>query len=546
MPHGTPQLNARLLFFCAMALASSRGAVAQTANEPASSEPPQAAPAENVKRVTYVPEIIKQEIRQQVKDELLLEMQKNQWAAPHAYPEWLRRISFHGDARIRYEIDNFGHGNAVDFYPDFNAINQSSKGFDINFRDPTSERWLNTAQRRIRARLRVRFDTEVDLGNGFFTELRVASGDGPTPVSTNQTIGGGNGNFSKYQIWLDRAWIRWQPIQEPGGSLYFEVGRFENPYFTITDFIWDEDVNFDGLAGGGSFALGDFRPFIIAGAFPVFTTAFAFAPEQTAKFPSLNKWLYAGQVGADWKISDFLFLKFGGAFYYFWRTEGRVGGPCDTHIKGASCDSDESRPSFAQKGNTYMAIRTPSDAALAAEAANPLTPRYQYFGLSSHFRELVGTVRLDVDVAEPLRVTLEGEFVRNLGFKPSEIAENALNNRGACILDPGAEQPADCGKYVGGRNGYEGKVTVGSPTQRKQLDWAVSATYRYLESDAVVDAFADSDFGLGGTNLKGYIISGTLFVATDVSLRARWFSANGIVGPTYRADVFQLDLMARF
>ena len=37
-----------------------------------------------------------------------------------------------------------------------------------------------------------------------------------------------------------------------------------------------------------------------------------------------------------------------------------------------------------------------------------------------------------------------------------------------------------------------------------------------------------------------------LRVATNVSLRARWFSANSIVGPTYRADVFQLDLTARF
>ena len=140
MPHGTPEPTARLLFVCVFALASIRGARAQGGNEPATSEPPQTAPAEDVKRVTYVPEVVKEEIRQQVKDELLQEMQKNQWAAPHAYPEWLRRISFHGDVRIRYEIDNFGHGNAVDYYPDFNAINNSSKGFDINFRDPTDRK----------------------------------------------------------------------------------------------------------------------------------------------------------------------------------------------------------------------------------------------------------------------------------------------------------------------------------------------------------------------------------------------------------------------
>ncbi|HUM12989.1 MAG TPA: putative porin [Myxococcaceae bacterium] len=510
----------------------------------------QAAPTTpEAKRVTVVPESVKEELREELTRDVLEEAKRQNFGAPYQYPSWTRRFSFYGDVRARFERDLFGKGNANGGeFPDFNAINAGT-GFDVNGIDLANDRYLNVDQNRTRPRLRARFGVDVDVGSGFTSGLRIASGDGSTPVSTNQTLGGAPGNFSKYQVWLDRAFIRWQPVQETGGSLAFEVGRFENPFFTLLDFIWDEDVNFDGLAGRGSVQLGDFRPFFVAGAFPVFTTAFSFAPEQTAKFPSLNKWLYAGQLGTDWKLGDAVFLKFGAAFYYFWRTEGRVGGPCDTHLKGISCDSDESRPSFSQKGNTYRAIRTPSDAALAAEAASPLTPRYQYFGLSSHFRELVGTLRIDVDVAEPLRVTLDGEVVRNLGFKPSEIAENALNNLGPCTSVPtgdGTAPPPECGKYVGGRDGYQARVTVGSPTQRNQLDWNVSATYRYLESDAVVDAFADSDFGLGGTNLKGYILSGTLFVATNVSLRARWFSANNIVGPTYRADVFQLDLNARF
>src|SRR5262249_46454494 len=185
-------------------------------------------------------------------------------------------------------------------------------------------------------------------------------------------------------------------------------GRFETPFCTMQHYIGSENVSLAGLALSGSLQLGErFRPFLVAGAFPVYTTAFSFSPEQTAKFPSLNKWLYAGQLGADWRPADILNIKFGAAFYYFWRTEGQLGGPCDTQLKGIGCDSDESRPSFAQKGNTYREIRTPSAEALAAEAASSLTPRYQYYGLSSHFRELVGTVRIDLDVAEPLRFTFE-------------------------------------------------------------------------------------------------------------------------------------------
>ena len=515
---------------------------------PAALRAQQASPAATtpeVKQVTVVPESVKEELRESLTKDVLEEAKRQNFGAPYQYPGWTKRFIFSGDIRARFERDLFGKGNANGGeFPDFNAINAGT-GFDVNGVDVVNDRYLNVDQNRSRPRLRARLGVDVEVGSGFTTGMRIASGDGSTPVSTNQTLGGAPGNFSKYQIWLDRAWIRWQPIQEPGGSLFFEVGRFENPFFTLLDFIWDEDVNFDGLSTGGSVQLGDFRPFFVGGAFPVFTTAFAFAPERTAKFASLNKWLYAGQLGTDWKISDSVFVKFGAAFYYFWRTEGQVGGPCDTHIKGASCESDESRPSFSQKGNTYRTIRTPSDAALAAEAASPLTPRYQYFGLSSHYRELVGTLRIDLDIAEPVRLTLEGEVARNLGFKPTEIAENALNNRGPCLVDENGNTH-DCAKYVGGRDAYQARVTLGSPTQRNQLDWNVSAVYRYLESDAVVDAFTDSDFGLGGTNLKGYIISGTLFVATNVSFRARWFSANAIVGPTYRADVFQLDLTARF
>src|SRR5262245_33527405 len=464
--------------------------------------PPAPASEDGVKRVTVVPESVKEELRQQLTQEVLEEAKRQNFGAPYQYPSWTRRFTFSGDVRVRFERVLFGKGNANDKqFNDFNALNQGN-GYDVNEIDLLSDRYLNVDQNRTRPRLRVRFGVEVDLGSGFTTGFRIASGDGNTPVSTNQTLGGAPGNFGKYQIWLDRGWIRWQPVQDAGGSLALQLGRFENPLFTSNDFIWDEDVNFDGVSLSASIAFGDFRPFLVAGAFPVFTTAFAFPPEKAEKFPSLNKWLYAGQLGTDWKISDAVFLKLGAAFYYFWRTEGRLDESCDMHIRGASCDTDESRPSFAQKGNTYRGIRTPSQAAFDAElASGGATPWYQYYGLSSHFRELVLTLRLVVDIAEPLRITFEGEGARNLGFKPTEISADAVNNYGPCT-------ETSCGPfggpYAGGRNAYTGKVTVGSPTQRNQLDWNVSGAYRYLESDSVVDAFTDSDFGLGGTNLKGY------------------------------------------
>jgi hypothetical protein len=62
----------------------------------------------------------------------------------------------------------------------------------------------------------------------------------------------------------------------------------------------------------------------------------------------------------------------------------------------------------------------------------------------------------------------------------------------------------------------------------------------------VIDGFCDSDFGGGGTNLKGYAVGGNLALSKSVFIGARWLSATGIAGPTYKADIIQIDVNARF
>jgi hypothetical protein len=86
--------------------------------------------------------------------------------------------------------------------------------------------------------------------------------------------------------------------------------------------------------------------------------------------------------------------------------------------------------------------------------------------------------------------------------------------------------------------------------RRKELSkagqWNVLAGYRYLESDAVLDAFTDSDFHLGGTNSKGYFIGGQYALFDGVLFGGRWMSANEIAGPPLAIDVLQVDLVAKF
>jgi hypothetical protein len=491
---------------------------------------------EGVRRITYVPELVRVQLREQLRKELLDQMKREGWATPNALPDWARRLRLSGDVRTRYERDLFGKGNANHGeFPDFNAIN-NNKPFDVNFVDFANERYLNVDQDRTRTRLRARLGVDADVGEGFSSGMRLATGDSASPVSTNQTLGTG---FSKLAVWVDRAFIRYDALG--GGRLVGEAGRFDDP-FLHTDLIWDEDLNFDGLDVRGSWPVGSkARPFWVAGVFPVFTTALAFPPEQSAKFASLDKWLYAIQLGSSFQVSDRFTAKFGVAYYGFDGIEGRRSSPCDTNLKDISCDTDHTRPPFAQRGNTYMALRTPSEAALAAEAAG-LASRYQFFGLASRFQEIVVTGRGDLAMGAALKWTFEAEYANNVAFSRSRMEPIALNNRG----------PVTCNgsvcldQFVGGNQAFQLKVTVGSPTQTNRWDWYAGLSYRYIESDAVVDAFNDSDFGLGGTNIVGYSLAASLAVAKGVWAGARVYFADQLVGPRYEVDVVQVDLTARF
>jgi hypothetical protein len=82
--------------------------------------------------------------------------------------------------------------------------------------------------------------------------------------------------------------------------------------------------------------------------------------------------------------------------------------------------------------------------------------------------------------------------------------------------------------------------------QGAQWSWTAGIEYRYLESDAVVDAFTDPDFGLGGTNLQGYIATASLGLVERVTLSLLWSSANSIAGPRFQVDELLIDVMARF
>jgi hypothetical protein len=455
-------------------------------------------------------------------------------------PDWVNRITLFGDIRLRYELDNFPGGNDnTGAFPNFNAINTGNP-FDVT--GTTFPPEYNVDKDRQRFRFRVRVGLNADLGDGFSIGIRGATGENDSPVTENQTLGNANnaqgGNFQKYSVWLDRAFLKWEAGGLPERDLIITLGRMDNPFFSTT-LIWANDLGFDGAAISGRYQIvRGFTPFITAGAFPVYNTDFNFANTNAAKFDSTDKYLYAVQGGVDWSLNRDFHLKVAGALYDFNHIEGRLSTPFTPLTNTDQGNTDDLRPLFAQNGNTYMALRN-----IVPTAANNegRSLQFQYYGLATPFHEVAITGRAEYNHFEPFQVSVTGEWVTNTAFDRNSIAAKAVNNR--------ASAPSGVtGRYVGGNSAWNIYLTLGNPVLQRRWDWNLGVGYRYVESDSVVDGFNDSDFGapLYGTNLKGYTVFGNLALTPVVYVGFHYYSANNVAGPPFKSDVFQFDIGGKF
>ncbi|NQW99320.1 putative porin, partial [bacterium] len=100
--------------------------------------------------------------------------------------------------------------------------------------------------------------------------------------------------------------------------------------------------------------------------------------------------------------------------------------------------------------------------------------------------------------------------------------------------------------FEGGDLAWYSAFQVGMPALEKLGDWQSAIGYRYVESDAVVDGFTDSDFGGGGTNVQGFTLGANFALSRLVRLGFSWMSSNEIAGPPLSTDTLQFDINAKF
>lgn len=435
--------------------------------------------------VAYVPELVRNQIRDEIRTEVMTQARTEGWVAPNTMPEWLNRISLTGDFRLRFQGDYFDEGN-YPFFPDANAINEAggvttAEGFPL----------LNSTVNRNRYRYRARLGINAQLSDQVFMGIVLASGNDDGAVSTNETLGD---YFKKDPIWIDKAYLRYQPMT----GVTLTGGRMPNPFYS-TDMVWDTDINPEGVALTLSH---DFGPL------EVFSTS-AYLPLQERELDDEDRYLAATQFGATIDLGETISVKAAAAYYAFANVQSRRNPPQGSRIY------DYTAPAVLARGNSIFNMRTDGTTTLA--------------GLASDFDVLNINGQVDYTGFDGLRVRVIGDFAKNLAYDRAGIE----------LLQAEASVPS-------GDIAWQARVDFGTLSTGRRGDWRVSAAYKYIETDAVLDIFTDSDFGLGGTDLEGFVLEGEYGVADSARLNLKWLSTDAISRPPFSTDVLQVTLETEF
>ncbi len=468
-------------------------------------------------RVTYVPETVRTEIREQLKQEVMAQARAEGWAAPNAMPEWTERIKVEGDIRLRYQTDNFAADNtpAADYV--LAAQNGATRAADFATVDGNRVPAANTRDDLGRWRVRARLGVLANITDSVSAGLRLSTGNTRDRVSTNQTLGQ---NLNKYSFLVDQAFVRLQPL----ASLKLTGGRIPNPWFA-TDLMWDSDLNFEGVAANWQYG-GDgarFRPFATVGYFPI-------TAEDPPSSPD-GRSLVGAQVGAGWDVAEQQQLRVGLAVYDYRKFAGKREPSSALGLSGGNqivltpdYGSSQYESGLRQKGNTLFETNASND------ISQPL-----YFGLASKFRPINLTGEWDLGYWAPVHVRLQADYAYNTAFDRKEIRRRT----GLDLADASA-------------TAWRLGVSLGHPKVKERGDWNASVVYKRIGSDAVLDAFTDSDFGYGGTNLKGFVLGFNYGLDHGTSLGLKYSSADTIASPTlvsgdrFGVDTLQLDLAVKF
>ena len=149
-------------------------------------------------------------------------------------PKWVQNWTWSGDIRLREE-----------------SRNGTGSGSDVNLQ-----------------RVRFRLGADANVSDDLRIGTRLTTGANNDPVSTNQSF---NTSFNRVSFLLDRAYVAYTP-EVPGlDQVKLTGGIIENPFWTVSEVQWDDDLNFDGAAAHVHTDLGPANVFVNGGVFSLQT-----------------------------------------------------------------------------------------------------------------------------------------------------------------------------------------------------------------------------------------------------------------------------------
>jgi len=181
-------------------------------------------------------------------------------------PEWVRKTKLYGDFRLRYNY--------------IEADDQRSQS---------------------QGRYRVRLNLDIEIAKKVKFIFGLASG-GNDPRSANQSFGG---DWDKDQININYAYVNYSPFK----WLNLEGGKMANPIYTVSQLLWDEDINPEGVAAQIDYPINPCLSLLL--------NTGAFVLQDNKNNTPTDPWMWVIQPGFSWKSEKGLQAKFAAGYTSF-------------------------------------------------------------------------------------------------------------------------------------------------------------------------------------------------------------------------------------
>lgn len=366
------------------------------------------------------------------------------------------------------------------------------QGGDFRLRYEGFHNHGGTDQDRNRFRVRLRYGIEKKLGEDFTVGFRLSTGGTADPTSTVQTLGG---DFVYKSVVFDKLFAKYAPgaFKDYGPVAKVEVGggKTENPFLRgapQSQMVWDHDVTPEGI-----YETVDFKPVEIAGA-------------------KLSPFLIGGQFpvveNAVSGSTDAELIAFMGGF----NLEAQVRG-FEKPVSWSSALGYYDYLGFAEDGNFGAFARGNS-----VDPASATTLVAKDFNILNIYNQIKIPTKW-------VPVVPFFDYATNLGDRVGSLKPGNLNDA----------------------FGYGLKLGEA----KKKGEWETSYSYYFIQPNAVVGAFNDSDFGGAGFNghadRRGSIIKFGYKLTDYLTLNlAGYFVSTLTHSPNENTQRYQADLGWKF